>query len=335
MQHKSIILITLLAFSTGIFAQVEIKTDTTLTTEKQCMDSISVMKNTILSIEYLPAAHFYTDEWRNEHTRSAYIFRKDTTYILPLNNDKTGSFVFPCDGKVCSSYGLRSGRMHTGMDIKQNHGDPIVAAWNGVVRMARMAYYGYGGIVVIRHDNGLETVYAHLSRVSVLPNQEVKAGELIGKAGRTGRASTEHLHFETRFLYECFNPKTIIDFDTYQLTTDTLIVVNGKFYAKEDYDNNKNQVDEIPVSSDILNDTLNINDTTDDSISIVKNKPIVPQKENAPPPTTYKPKYHIVKQGDTLYKIAKKYSTTVNKLCEINRIKENDILSLNQKIKLP
>ncbi|HON20606.1 MAG TPA: LysM domain-containing protein, partial [Bacteroidales bacterium] len=68
---------------------------------------------------------------------------------------------------------------------------------------------------------------------------------------------------------------------------------------------------------------------------IVKSKPIVPQKENTPPPTTYKPKYHIVKQGDTLYKIAKKYSTTVNKLCEINRIKENDILSLNQKIKLP
>lgn len=81
MQHKSIILITLLAFSTGIFAQVEIKTDTTLTTEKQCMDSISVIKNTILSIEYLPAAHFYTDEWRNEHTRSAYILKRHYVYF--------------------------------------------------------------------------------------------------------------------------------------------------------------------------------------------------------------------------------------------------------------
>ncbi len=329
MQNKIIPFISLIIiFNNFAFSQEKTTIDSTSTIDY--IDSISIVKNITLLPNNLPASHFYTDEWRNEHTRSSYIFKKDTTYILALNNDNTGEFVFPCDGKVCSPYGFRSGRMHTGMDIKQNYGDHIVAAWNGVVRMARMGYYGYGGIVVIRHDNGLETIYAHLSRISVLPNQEVKAGELIGKAGRTGRASTEHLHFETRFLYECFNPTTIIDFNTYQLIADTLIINNGKFYSKKEYDDKINNLNETITNNDNI---LSHNSTTDSTL--VEEKTAITQSEYTPPTNSYKPKYHIVKQGDTLYKIAKKYYTTIDKLCEINNIKESGILSLNQKIKLP
>ncbi len=221
--------------------------------------------------------------------------------------------------------------MHTGMDIKQDYGDSIVSAWNGVVRMARMGYYGYGGTVIIRHDNGIETMYAHLSRICVLPNQEVKAGELIGKAGRTGRATTEHLHFETRFLYECFNPKTIINFDTHTLMADTMVVKNGKFFSKADYDKKKNEIDIKPTTIDSI--AVDSIQTLNDSILAIVTTPT--PKTPIKPQTTYKPKYYTVKQGDTLSKIAKKYHTSINILCKINKIKETGILSLGQKIKLP
>lgn len=335
MYLKPSLLFILFACMQYSFAQVAIMVDTNThipnTVDSLILDFNETAKDTVLSIPMLPAIQFYTDVWKNENTRSAYLIKKDTTYVLPLENAYTGSFVFPCQGKVCSPYGMRSGRMHTGMDIKQNYGDSIRAAWNGVVRMARMGYYGYGGIVVIRHDNGLETMYAHLSRISVLPNQKVKAGDLIGKAGRTGRATTEHLHFETRFLYEYFNPKTIIDFESGQLITDTLIVKNGKFYAKQEI--NKIADEEIiPLSS--LTDSLLIQNTV-----MLADSMATPTTSNDPPKVNsnaiYKPKYHTIKQGDTLYQIAKKHRTSINKLCEINKLKETDILSIGQKIKLP
>ncbi|MBP7103063.1 MAG: peptidoglycan DD-metalloendopeptidase family protein [Bacteroidales bacterium] len=318
------------------FTQVEIILDTNTyipnTVDSLVLDFNETAKDTVLTIPILPAVQFYTDVWKNENTRSAYLIRKDSTYVLPLENANTGSFVFPCRGKVCSPYGIRGGRMHTGMDIKQNYGDSIRAAWNGVVRMARMGYYGYGGTVVIRHDNGLETMYAHLSRISVLPNQIVKAGDLIGKAGRTGRATTEHLHFETRFLYEYFNPKTIIDFESGKLITDTLIVKNGKFYAKQEI-NNAAVKELIPLTS--VTDTLitQTNAISTDSAHTLTTTNNNPPKVN--PNALYKPKYYTVKQGDTLYQIAKKQHTSINKLCEINKIKETGILSIGQKLKLP
>lgn len=335
MHYKSFIFLLICSYIQQSFSQVDIVCDTLVTTDRT-MDSISLVINeintdSILPLTYLPAIPFYTDEWRNDNTRSSYLIKKDTTYILPLENSNTGHFVFPCKGKVCSPYGIRSGRMHTGMDIKQNYGDNIVAAWSGVVRMARMGYYGYGGTIIIRHDNGLETIYAHLSRISVLTNQQVKAGELIGKAGRTGRASTEHLHFETRFLYEYFNPKTIIDFEACHLITDTLVVKNGKFYAKKDLEKQQKEIERLATISDTL-PTHNLASTTD---SLSESKASITEHNQLNPKAAYKPKYHTVAQGDTLYKIAKKYQTSINKLCEINHIKENSILSISQKIKLP
>lgn len=210
--------------------------------------------------------------------------------------------------------------MHTGVDLKQNLGDSIVAAWDGVVRMAKESYYGYGKLVVIRHANGLETFYAHLSKLCVKENQQVKAGELIGLAGRTGRATTEHLHFETRFLYESFNPTTIIDVPNRKLVSDTLSIRNKRFRAGGVPATMVAAVPEESLS-DLFED---FSDTTATDTAITSKLAAVPVKKT----------YHIVVQGDSLYKISKRYGVSISRLCQLNNMKESDILSLGRKIKL-
>lgn len=127
------------------------------------------------------------------------------------------SYVAPVRGAVTSEFGWRPsfGRMHKGIDLKLNIGDSIKSAFDGVVRIARYNPGGYGYYVVIRHYNGLETVYGHMSRYLVTPGQRVKAGQLIGKGGNTGRSTGPHLHLETRYMGIAINPRAIIDFENY------------------------------------------------------------------------------------------------------------------------
>lgn len=128
--------------------------------------------------------------------------------------DVTG-FVSPVRGKLTSPYGWRArfGRMHRGVDLSLRVGDSVVAAFDGKVRLVKYEAAGYGHYVVVRHDNGLETVYGHLSRTLVKPGQRVRAGQLIAKGGNTGRSTGPHLHFETRFMGLAVNPEAIIDFE--------------------------------------------------------------------------------------------------------------------------
>ena len=118
------------------------------------------------------------------------------TYTIDL----TGFHMPTPSTKITSPFGPRWRRMHNGLDLKVNIGDTIVAAFDGKVRIVKYERRGYGKYVVIRHDNGLETVYGHLSKQLVEENQLVKAGEVIGLGGNTGRSTGSHLHFETRFL---------------------------------------------------------------------------------------------------------------------------------------
>ena len=111
--------------------------------------------------------------------------------------------------------------MHNGLDLKVNIGDTIVAAFDGKVRIVKYERRGYGKYVVIRHDNGLETVYGHLSKQLVEENQLVKAGEVIGLGGNTGRSTGSHLHFETRFLGIAINPIYMFDFPKQDIVADT------------------------------------------------------------------------------------------------------------------
>jgi len=273
----------------------------------------------------IPCNDLYQNSWGGANTRPrTNMLNKNQNYILPLQINDSDNFVFPTVHKtyVCSPYGIRSGRMHTGMDIKQQLGDSIVAAWDGVVRMANKSYYAYGGTVVIRHYNGLETLYAHLSKIYVNENQTIKAGELIGYAGRTGRATTEHLHFETRFLYEYFDPRLIIDFNTFALKTDTLYIVRGKFLSNllDDIDNN---IDEQLFDSEIIADN-----SEEESHSSVQ------EKTNINTINAQQAAFYTVKKGDTLYSISKRYNVSINVICKLNNITQESILQIGQKLKL-
>jgi len=224
---------------------------------------------------------------------------------LPLFNDNSTGFVFPIEGTFLSPFGKRGRRVHSGVDIKLEAGDPVGAAFDGVVRMARN-YSGYGNCVVIRHYNGLETLYGHLSKIKVKVNQQVKAGDIIGLGGRTGRASCNHLHFETRFQGKAFNPKQLINFDTYSLVSDTFFVTRSIYGLSRDY---------LPGTS--ITNLVADKGTDQSKAKSSKSK-----------------KYHTIKSGDTLSSISRKYGTSVNQLCSINGIKASKTLKLGTKLRV-
>lgn len=159
-----------------------------------------------------PADELYGSNWENKWVDP---FRGDNKIVFPdsCNIDCT-SFVLPIDNdiKVTSKYGPRRRRMHRGIDLKVYVGDTIRAAFDGKVRIRSFERKGYGNYLVVRHPNGLETIYGHLSKFLVDENQVVRAGEPIGLGGNTGRSTGSHLHFETRFLGQAINPAEIIDF---------------------------------------------------------------------------------------------------------------------------
>lgn len=153
---------------------------------------------------------------------------KDTLWIC-VTDSLYDNFVMPFKGRVTSRYGYRRGRYHNGIDIDLQTGDSVVAAFDGKVRYAKYNREGFGNLVVIRHYNGLETFYAHLSQLDVVPNQEVKAGELIGRGGNTGHSYGSHLHFETRFYDAPMNPEEIIDFKKRCVRNENLFIHAGLF----------------------------------------------------------------------------------------------------------
>ena len=183
-------------------------------------------------------------------------------------------FVLPAPGYVTSPYGWRRYRMHKGTDIKVQIGDSIRAAWSGQVRIVGWDPRGYGYYVVIRHDNGLETIYGHLSRPLVDEYEKVPAGFVIGLGGNTGRSTGSHLHWEIRYLGEAMNPASFVDFSTGQLKNADEYVIGIKAMKQA-------------------------------------------RAEQAAM------KYHKVRSGDTLSGIAKKYGTTVKRLCQLYQGNQN------------
>lgn len=150
------------------------------------------------------------------------LFASHTTEIIDLSLLPENEFAFPLPGgKVISPYGGRR-KHHSGADIKTCANDTIVSAFDGIVRMAK-PYAAYGNVIVVRHFNGLETIYSHNSKNLVQPGDEVKAGQPIALTGRTGRATTEHLHFEVRINGQHFNPNLLLDFDKRELNRKCLV----------------------------------------------------------------------------------------------------------------
>jgi hypothetical protein len=136
-------------------------------------------------------------------------------------------------GKINSEFGYRRSRFHYGIDIDLNTGDSVLSSFEGVVRIAKYDPT-YGKVIVIRHQNGLETLYAHLSKLKVSIGDHVQAGDAIGLGGNSGRSTGPHLHFEVRYLGEPINPNDIIDFQNGQLKMDAINLNEEHFaYLKE------------------------------------------------------------------------------------------------------
>lgn len=148
--------------------------------------------------------------------------------IIKIESDSLGVYHHPKAGPVNSKFGWRDGRMHKGIDINLNKGDAVVAAFDGMVRIAQLKG-GFGNVVIIRHYNGLETVYAHLSKIKVKPGQIVLSGQLIGLGGSTGHSSGPHLHFEVRFKGQALNPASIISFTDNKTFHDSIIVKRSRY----------------------------------------------------------------------------------------------------------
>lgn len=230
-------------------------------------------------------ADFYYQSWNTINPnpyKSGKLTAQDTVIKLPLVGGKRGNYIVPIEGVITSKFGWRQGRNHNGIDIDLEVWDTVASAFPGMVRVARK-YGGYGRVVVVRHFNGLETLYAHLHRIKVKPGQIVKAGELVGLGGSSGRSTGSHLHWEVRFKGVPLNPYNFIDFKKHELQEDTLVLRKTKYGFAA-----------FPAGT----------------------------------------KFHEVKKGDFLYKIAREYGTTINKLCRLNGIRRNSKLYVGQKIRV-
>ncbi|MBQ2969506.1 MAG: peptidoglycan DD-metalloendopeptidase family protein [Bacteroidaceae bacterium] len=195
--------------------------------DRQMAKIDSVVLDRLLKIEdyEYPAQDLYP-EWSNEYAH------KYTNVVIPdsLLIDLTG-FCMPTENtKITDIFGYRPRRrrMHYGLDVKVQRGDTIRAAFDGKVRYVSYQRRGYGNYVVIRHPNGLETLYAHLTKKMVDENEVVKAGDPIGLGGNTGRSTGTHLHFETRLLGKALNPALFFDFPNQDVTGDTYLYTKPK-----------------------------------------------------------------------------------------------------------
>lgn len=188
--------------------------------------------------------------------------------------------------------------MHTGVDIKAIPNDTIRAAFSGVVRLSKL-YSSYGNTVVIRHYNGTETVYSHNSKNLVAVNDVVQCGDPIALAGRTGRATTEHLHFEFRVASEALNPELLIDPNAQTLQRGTLYLYNR-------------------------------NGKVTGSNSVVRKG----DPTQVAPSESTEAVYHTIQKGDTLYGLGRKYGTTVAKICALNGITTSTTIHPNQRLRI-
>lgn len=181
-----------------------------------------------------PADELYGSTWDNQWVDP---FRGGSKVAFPDSCAiDCSAFIYPIAidsiAKITSKYGPRRRRMHKGIDLKVLVGDTIRASFDGKVRIKNFERRGYGNYLVIRHPNGLETIYGHLSKFLVAPNDIVRAGDPIALGGNTGRSTGSHLHFETRFLGQAINPSDIIDFTSGVPHQDTYVFRNLKINGR-------------------------------------------------------------------------------------------------------
>ena len=274
-----------------------------LASQGKSKDQIKLIeKNTYIDLidDIEPELDIYTEGW---NSKSVNPFKeKDVPNSKVI--DVTG-YCIPHRGQVTSNYGYRAkfGRMHKGIDIGIRMKDTIRAAFDGKVRLTNYEAKGYGNYVILRHPNGLETVYGHLTRALVKPNQVVKAGDPIALGGNTGRSTGPHLHFETRYMGYAINPSAIFDFVNKTTHTDTYT------FSKSTYTKARNYAPSGSLAK-----------------SESKGKQYKPAAKN--------PEQYTVKHGDTLSSIARAYGMAPATLRRINKLKKADKIQAGQVLKL-
>lgn len=216
-------------------------------------------------------------------------------------------FCMPTESRVVTSnFGPRWGRTHKGIDIKVYIGDTIRAAFSGKVRMVKYEAAGYGKYVVIRHQNGLETIYGHMSDWLVKEDEVVKAGQPIGLGGNTGRSTGSHLHFETRLCGVALNPALMFDFRNQDVVDDYYM------FRKDRYESESIAANQLRgkvgngsyTAAEVRGEKTQANNAGKERI----------ENKNA------EIRYHKVAAGETLYSIAKRRKVTVDDLCRLNHI---------------
>jgi murein DD-endopeptidase MepM/ murein hydrolase activator NlpD len=251
------------------------------------VDSISLKRMLLNEAHLFPSQELYP-EWSNAKVhfdaQRPDSFRIDLTgFVMPTTNTKVTDIF---------GYRRRRRRVHNGLDIKVQIGDTIRSAFDGKVRIVKNQgrRTGYGKYVVIRHENGLETVYGHLSKWLVTEDQFVKAGDPIALGGNTGRSTGPHLHFETIFMGKALDPALMFDFPNQDVTNDYYVYRNP-VRRKVDAATGK-----VTVESD-------------------------------------EPKYHKVRQGDTLGRIAQRHGVSLRTLYKLNGMNSRSVLRIGQSIR--
>ena len=258
------------------------------------VDTLSIQSIIEREMTENPSAQLY-DDWNNVYAHRA--TELPDSFRINLRN-----FCMPTTNRVITSkMGPRWGRMHKGLDIKVYIGDTIRAAFSGKVRIKKYERAGYGKYLVIRHNNGLETIYGHMSDWLVEENQVVKAGQPIGLGGNTGRSTGSHLHFETRLCVVALNPALLFDFVNQDVTAD-YYMFRKETFEHESVAINKNLLLEGGHSNELAKETDNNNG---------RNRNVREFSET---------KYHKVSVGETLTSIAKRRGTTVAQLCKLNHL---------------
>ncbi len=201
-------------------------------------------------------------------------------YVMPTTNTKITDIF---------GYRPRRRRMHKGLDVKVQKGDTIYAAFDGKIRITAYQRRGYGHYVVIRHNNGIETLYAHLSKKLVTENQNVKAGDPIGLGGNSGRSTGSHLHFETLLMGKSIDPALLFDFKNQNVT--------GEYYVYRKPGTRYIEKGEVKIAGP-------------------------------------EPKFHKVRKGDTIAKIAKKHGVPQSAIFKLNGLNSRSIIRPGQSLRV-
>lgn len=276
-----------------------------LANQAKSKDQIRLVdKNSFIDLldDIEPEPDIYTEGWNSGRVNP---FRESdvpfshvidvTGYAMPIGHSTI---------RITSKYGYRAkfGRMHKGIDLHIRNNDTIYAAYSGKVRITNYEPRGYGNYVILRHPNDLETVYGHMNRILVKPNQMVKAGQPIGLGGSTGRSTGPHLHFETRYMGYAINPQAIFDFAGKTVHTDTYKFTKNTYTQPRDFAPRRDMASK--------------------------------SEKNPYQSSTASVQSYTVKSGDTVASIARSYGMSATTLRKINGMKQTDKIRVGQVLQL-